>query len=77
MSLSNCPQIIVTIRDKRDMSAEARLQRLLHGALFNLVRDDKVLLAKVTYVKADLKLPKLGLSAADAALLQQQVTPAN
>lgn len=64
------------IRDKKSMNAGVRLQRLLHSAVFNLVRDDPRLLAKVQLVRGDLKLPGLGLNETDAELLRREVSGA-
>lgn len=52
-------------RDKRGLSAETRLRRLLHSGLFHAIRDRPDLRSKVVLVKGDLLAagPSLGIPA--------------
>ena len=44
-------QVYVLARDRKGCTAEKRLLRLLHSGLFNAVRDDPTLRAKVVLLK--------------------------
>jgi thioester reductase-like protein len=71
-------KVYLLVRSKKGKTAAERVEALLCGPLFNLLHkhaavDGGSCLAKVQAVDGDLLQPGLGLSSADAAMLEQQV----
>jgi len=66
-------RVYVLLRPKKNQDAQERCNNMLQGPIFHLVRDKPELLAKVTAVAGDLSEEGLGLSAADAQTLIDNV----
>jgi len=70
--------VLLLVRSKSTRTAEARVQRLLSGPIFQALHKEALaggrnVFSKVKIVEGDLGLPGLGLSSFDKQLLIDQV----